>query len=44
MSYSGEYIDYNLFLFGKNSIYGWFIVIYKMKMMGGLRWVCVDVC
>lgn len=42
-SYSEEHIDYNLPLFGKNSIHGRSIVIHKMKTMGGLRWVCADV-
>ena len=42
-SYSGKYIDYNLPLFGKNSIQGRSIVIHKMKMMGSARWVCADV-
>lgn len=42
-SYKGEHIDFNLPLFGKNSIHGRSIVIHKMKTMGGLRWVCADV-
>ncbi|XP_078358914.1 uncharacterized protein LOC144643511 isoform X1 [Oculina patagonica] len=42
-SYRGKHYDYNLPLFGKNSIQGRSIVIHKMKMMGSGRWVCADV-
>ena len=42
-SYRGIHVDYNLPLFGKNSIQGRSIVIHKMKVMGSARWVCADV-
>lgn len=42
-SYTGIHVDYNLPLFGKNSIQGRSIVIHKMKTMGSKRWVCADV-
>ena len=42
-SYTGIHVDYNLPLFGKNSIQGRSIVIHKMKTMGSARWVCADV-
>ena len=41
-NYNGKHIDYNLPLFGKNSIQGRSIVIHKTKTMGGMRWVCAD--
>ena len=42
-SYNEKHIDYNLPLFGKNSIQGRSMVIHKMKTMGSMRWVCADV-
>lgn len=42
-SYNKTHFDYNLPLFGKNSIQGRSVVIHKMKMMGSGRWVCADV-
>ena len=42
-SYRGRHVDYNLPLFGKNSIQGRSIVIHKMKTMRSARWVCADV-
>ena len=39
-SYSETHVDYNLPLFGKNSIQGRSIVIHKQKTMGSGRWVC----
>ena len=42
-SYNGTHLDYNLPLFGKNSIQGRSVVIHKMKVMNSMRWVCADV-
>ena len=40
-SYSGEHVDYNLPLFGRNSIIGRSIVIHKN--VSNARWVCANV-
>ncbi|XP_068745226.1 uncharacterized protein [Montipora capricornis] len=40
--YNKRHVDFNLPLFGKNSIHGRSIVIHKMKVMGSGRWVCAD--
>ena len=40
--YNKKHVDFNLPLFGKNSIHGRSIVIHKMKVMGSGRWVCAD--
>lgn len=42
-NYKNTDFDYNLPLFGKNSIQGRSIVIHKMKTLGSKRWVCADV-
>ena len=42
-TYTGKQLDYNLPLFGKNSIQGRSVVIHKMKVMNSMRWVCADV-
>ncbi|XP_068710245.1 uncharacterized protein [Montipora foliosa] len=40
--YNKTHFDFNLPLFGKNSIHGRSIVIHKTKAMGSSRWVCAD--
>ena len=42
MSYTKQHVDYNLPLFGYNSVIGRCVVIHGMKKDGNKRWVCAN--